>query len=208
MTHPRLGNLMAITIAVLAVWAIATRVQIDLADNNDSYLASAWALMRYFTVLTNALVAVVLVLHVFATLQSASRLAGTTLAISIVGVVFHLLLADLVELEGIEVWVDLAFHTLVPLLTFAWWAVFAPKSPMTPLTPLTWLIWPAVYAVYAVGRGIIDGEYPYFFVNLDELGWIGLTVSLAQFLIAFAIAGYLLWALAKLLARLQSAKPG
>ena len=69
-----------------------------------------WELMRYFTILTNALVAIFLAFNLLREPQSASRLAGVTLAIGIVGVVYHLLLANLNDLMGIEILVDHALH--------------------------------------------------------------------------------------------------
>jgi hypothetical protein len=65
-----------------------------------------------------------------------------------------------------------------------------------------------VYSIYAVARGLLlDGEYPYGFLDLAELGWAGLAQSMTGFLVAFALSAYLLWGTAKLLSR-QSAKPG
>ena len=84
---------------------------------------------------------------------------------------------------------------------FLWWAGFAPKNAFiaavaNPLDTLARRL-----AVYAVLRGMMDGQYPYFFLNLDELGWEGLGLSIAQFLVAFLIAGYALYVVAVLLKR-------
>ena len=207
MSKPEIGRSIAIVIVFMVVAAIVTRVYLNLPENNGSVGAALWQMMRYFTILTNALVAILLALHIWYRPQSASLLAGTTLAISIVGVVFHLLLSHLVDLEGIEILIDLAFHTFVPLMTFVWWVFFAPKSPLSYVSPLSWLIWPGVYAVYAVARGKIDSEYPYYFLNLGELGWGGLAVSVGQFLLAFLVAGYALYGLARLIHR-YSSNPG
>ena len=92
-------------------------------------------------------------------------------------------------------------------MMFLWWAGFAPKTPLSRLSPIRWILWPVWYAVYAVLRGMMDGQYPYFFLNLDELGWEGLGLSIAQFLVAFLIAGYALYAVAVLLQR-YSDNPG
>ncbi len=208
MQQSKFGTALALAIAVMATLALIVRVHLTATEDATSYGAALWEIGRFFTILTNALVAVLLIAHVARRPQSASRLAGMTLSICIVGVVYHLLLARFADLSGLEVPVDFALHTAVPALTFAWWVLFAPKAPLGVTAPLTWLIWPAIYAVYAVARGMVDGTYPYFFVNLDELGWGGLIISLLQFLAAFAVAGYLLWGLGKLLAKLQSAKPG
>ena len=201
------GRLMAFAIILVVIAAIITRVQISAPDHGGDVGLALWAMMRFFTILTNALVALILAFHLLHEPQSASRLAGITLAICLVGVVYHLLLAHLVEFQGIEILVDHAFHTIVPLMMFLWWAAFAPKVPLSFLSPIRWLVWPGLYAVYAVLRGMMDGTYPYYFLNFDELGWEGLGISVGQFLLAFLIAGYVLLGVARLLGR-QSDKPG
>ena len=207
MEESTFGRLMAFTIIIIAIAALVVRVQLTAPDYGGDVGLAMWALMRYFTILTNALVALILAFHLLHEPQSASRLAGLTLAIGIVGVVYHLLLANLAELEGIEILVDHALHTIVPLMTFLWWAGFAPKKPLSLLSPIRWIVWPAGYAIYAVLRGMMDGKYPYFFLNLEKLGWDGLGISIAQFLVAFLIAGYALYAVALVLRR-YSANPG
>ncbi|MBO6792028.1 MAG: Pr6Pr family membrane protein [Dinoroseobacter sp.] len=201
------GRLMAFTIVIIAMAALIVRAQLSAPDHGGDVGLAMWELMRYFTILTNALVAIFLAFHLLHEPQSASRLAGVTLAIGIVGVVYHLLLANLNDLVGIEILVDHALHTIVPLMMFLWWAGFAPKTPLSPLSPIRWILWPVWYAVYAVLRGMMDGQYPYFFLNLDELGWEGLGLSIAQFLVAFLIAGYALYAVAVILQR-YSDNPG
>jgi hypothetical protein len=198
----------AITIVALVGLALVLRVYLSMPEHNGIVLATIWDMARYFTILTNALVAIILVAHIAFGGQTASRLAGITLAISIVGVVYHLLLAHLQDLSGLELVVDHIFHTIVPLGMFSWWLLFAPKAPLGPLSPITWLVWPLVYSIYAVARGLLlDGEYPYGFLDLAELGWAGLAQSMTGFLVAFALSAYLLWGTAILLGR-QSAKPG
>lgn len=208
MAVSRNSKLLALGIVAIVVAALVTRVFLTMPDHGGSFGQAIWSMYRFFTVLTNTLVGLILAAHVLGRPQSASRLAGITLAISIVGVVYHLLLAHLVDFSGLALVVDHAFHTVVPGLTFLWWLIYATKAPLGVIAPLTWLIWPAVYCVYAISRGLLDGEYPYPFLNLTELGWGGLAQSVLGFLIAFAIAGYLMWGVAKLLARFQSAKPG
>jgi hypothetical protein len=201
------GRLMAFTIVIIAMAALIMRAQLSAPDYGGDVGLAMWGLMRFFTILTNALVVIILAFHLLHEPQSASRLAGITLAIGIVGVVYHLLLANLNDLVGIEILIDHALHTIVPLMMFIWWAGFAPKTALSRLSPIRWMVWPVGYAVYAVLRGIMDGQYPYFFLNLDELGWEGLGLSVAQFLVAFLIAGYALFGLALVLKR-YSANPG
>lgn len=201
-----IGRIMAFAIVLLAVVALTMRVQLTMAEDGLETGAAIWSMMRFFTVLTTAMVAFVLFMHLVIAPPRPSQLAGATLATCIVGVVYHLLLADLQDLSGTALLVDHAFHTAVPILTLLWWLLFAPKQGMGAFAPLTWLIWPILYAVYAIGRGLQDGVYPYPFLDLATLGQEMLAQNVGMFLGAFAIAGYVLWGIGKLVSR-QSARP-
>jgi hypothetical protein len=204
----RLARPIALGIALMALAALLTRTGLSMQEDGRGLGPTLWALGRYFTILTNLLVVVGLgAWGLGAHRIGPSLLAALTLAIGIVGVVFHLLLADLQDLQGLPLLVDHVFHTAVPLATALWWLTLAPKHPIPATHPLLWLIWPLAYAVYAILRGLADGIYPYPFLNPEKLGWAGLAQSMAGLLVAFALAGYAMWGLARWLRPGQSAKP-
>lgn len=128
-------------------------------------------------------------------------LAAMTLWLLIVMAVWHLLLGNDEPQRGLSWLSNILFHTVNPLLLLLFWIGFAPKSQLRWRHCAIWLGWPLVYVIYAVTRGIFTGYYPYFFVNLDELGWAGLFGWAAKFLIAFYVAGLLIVGLSKLINR-------
>lgn len=188
-----IARLFAFAIAALALAAL--RAQYDVLPYGvgaQTLLQRLWVLAGYFTVLTNALVAV----HMLAITKnwqiSSSRAAGLVVAIAMVGIVYHLVLAQLWNPVGLAWWADQGLHTAVPLATLAWWLAFAPKSVRRVDVP-KWLIWPLIYCIYAVIRGSATGFWPYPFLDVDQLGQIRVAINITGLIMAFgglAIVAY------------------
>lgn len=190
--------------AVIALIGFATfAVQIGLsAEREGSLSAGLWAMLRFFTILTNLLVLVSFTLMVArGRALPAVWLAGLTLWIVMVGVVFHLLLAGLLTLTGLAWWTDQGFHTITPALALLWWLVFAPKAGLTWSHAIAWLAWPLVYIAYALSRGAFDGLYPYPFIDLNTLAPAAVVVNVAGLSLAFFLAGLVVVGLARALSR-------
>ncbi len=168
-------------------------------DANGSAPAALWKMARYFTVLTNAIVAVLL-----ARVALRGRWSGpgwpaaATVWIVAVGAVYHALLAATHHPVGLEVYSNIGFHTLVPLGMLALWVFAAPKTPLTFTGPLIWTAWPLAYAVYAIGRGLTEGIYPYFFLDLDKSGPDIVSAYVAGLGVFFLLSGTLLVGAARL----------
>ena len=77
-----------------------------------------------------------------------------------------------------------------------WWLALPPQHRIAGNAPLRWLAWPALYAVYALVRGKIDGFYPYPFIDVTALGLPRVLLNAAGLLLVFALATWLLRALA------------
>lgn len=168
-----------------------------------------WHQLKFFTIWSNLLVLILSARMVInRRFLSAPWLAALTLWLMIVMVVWHLLLGNDTPPQGWNFVANSLMHTVNPLLMAVFWAIFAPKAGLTWRHAAIWLIWPLLYVIYAVTRGMLTGFYPYFFVNLDKLGWGGLLIWAAKFLIAFYLAGLGVVALGKFLGRRQSDNPG
>jgi hypothetical protein len=153
--------------------------------------ATALEMARYFTILTNLLVVVT-----FAVISRPLRdgvpapwLAALTLAMVMVGAVYHLLLAHLVDFTGLGWWADHGLHTAVPLVIALWWLVHAPKRRLDYADLPVFALWPAIYCAYALARGSVDGVYPYPFVDLTTLSREAVAVNLAGLLVLFLLGG-------------------
>jgi len=192
--RPSKATLLVAFLVALSAWSgVLIQSWINIVDEGG-VVPGVIRLSRYFTILTTTGVA----LTFSATLLRRRHLphgllTGVLLATLITGIVYYLLLAQLRSLSGIDLVADHLLHTTTPALALLFWLGFAPRAPLRGWTPLVWLGWPLTYSIYGVGRGMMEGVYPYYFINLEELDWIGLAISLAQFAAAFAVGGYGLW---------------
>ncbi|WP_344844175.1 Pr6Pr family membrane protein [Celeribacter arenosi] len=199
----RLALAFAALISLLGAIAFAASfAKHAISGEHGGPIGILWHQLKYFTLWTN-----VLVMVLFARMSSTGRflgdswLAALTLWMLIVMAVFHLLLGNDEPQRGLS-WVsDTLFHTINPLLLALWWTICAPKSELRWRHAAVWLLWPLVYVIYAVTRGALTGFYPYFFVNLAELGWGGLMAWVMKFLIAFYVAGVLVVAIGRVISR-------
>lgn len=201
MTLSPLARFLALVVAVMAFASLGAQVLVTQAENpEDGGLATLWRLARFFTILTNLMVAVTYaVLAVRGRVRAPVWLGGVTLWIAITGVVYHLLLAETDGAKaGLDWWANLGLHGSVPGIVALWWLAFGPRDGLGVRAALLWMLWPLIYVCYALGRGAIDGEYPYFFTSPVQVGWDGVlrwTVILA---VAFLIAGLMQIVLARL----------
>ena len=204
MTLSPLARFLALMVAVMALASLgADFVSSRASHPDDSVLATLWRMARFFTILTNLMVGVTyLALAARGRVASAVWLGGVTLWIGITGVVYHLLLAGAEgPKSGIDWWANFGLHGAVPVAVALWWLAFGPRQGLSVTAALIWMIWPLTYVIYALGRGQLDGVYPYFFTNPDRIGWIGVgrwTVILA---VSFFVAGLLQIAMARLVRR-------
>ena len=191
----------------MAVAMLSLRLQFDVAGTVAGLaepLDRLWRMAGYFTILTNLLVALSMLAVGLRAPINAAWAAGLTLWITMVGIVYHAVLARLWAPVGLAYWADQGLHTAVPLLMAAWWAAFAPKAVTVRHLPL-WLIWPLAYCVYALIRGTLTGFWAYPFIDVSMLGWTRVGLNVLGLLAAFAVLGAGLLALSKWLDRSSGA---
>jgi hypothetical protein len=128
-----------------------------------------------------------------------------TIGITITMLVFHVLIAPTIASGGEYVvgsLRDSMVHTVTPMLTLMHWFLFSPKGSMKATDPLFYLIQPIDYVVYLViytslgGRftwGGVQSMYPYFFLNLEFYGVLGVLQFSAIILLLYLVLGYLLY---------------
>jgi hypothetical protein len=165
-------------------------------DLTGSIAQSLWAMFRYFTVITNLIVAVVFtgIALGYRRFASAPFVSGVTLAILLVGVVYGLLLRGLVELSGGAARADLLLHKVTPVLGAAYWIFFVRKGQLRPIHPLVWTMLPLAYFPYALIRGALEGRYAYPFMDVGQIGWAATAANGAMIAAGFIVAGFaLVW---------------
>ncbi|MEC7794068.1 MAG: Pr6Pr family membrane protein [Pseudomonadota bacterium] len=197
-----LARSLALIVALLAVASLVAQFTASQITHPDEGLfATLWRLGRFFTILTNAMVAVTFaVLTWRGRVTSPVWLGGVALWIAITGVVYHLLLsATDSQTTVIGWWANIGVHTAVPLATFAWWLGFAPRRGLSVTAAALWMLWPTVYVCYALARGQMDGIYPYFFTDPNKVGWSGVVTWIVILATAFFVAGLAQIALARII---------
>lgn len=160
-----------------------------------------WILLRFFTILTNLMVAAVMTAIALGRAPSAAWTGGITLAILLVGVIDAPLLSGMPQLTGAAGLADMLLHKATPLLVPIWWLAFVPKGQLTARHPLLWALYPLTYFTYALVRGGIDGKYAYSFIDVARHGWPPVLLTAALIALSFVAAGFGLLLLDRRLAR-------
>ena len=101
------------------------------------------------------------------------------------------------------------YHLLLPLFFCLDWLIFYGRGRVKPFDPLLAATIPLAYVIYILVRAevvlkigrYVRVRYPYFFLNVDILGWDGLAMWLGALLIGVLALGYVLYTLDRLLSR-------
>ena len=162
----------------------------------------------YFTILTNIAAATLLTLPVVARDRPIGRWASTpgvrtavAMFIMVVGLAYHFLLAATWDPQGLLYPVNMILHYVMPLAMTFDWLVFTPKGRLRWLDPVKWLGFPLVYGVWTVVHGFAAGWWPYWFIDIQTLGWGRALTHFAGLLIVFLIVGLSLVLVDRMLGR-------
>lgn len=211
------GKILYRTIGALIGWAtlIAQYFLVVSGGEHANLAAATISYLSYFTILTNFLVVLAFTapllvpttkLHRFFT-KPAVR-AAIALYISFVAVVYHIMLRDLWDPQGLQLVTDIALHTVLPILYFLDWVFFSPKRALRFAHIPYWLIYPTVYGAYTIVRGALSGIYPYPFLNVFELGLVGVGINMIGFLALYGVGGAVFIALGRFLPNSKESTTG
>ena len=184
----------AAALIALVCWAGLAIQFSNTYGNQHDVVATLRVLVRYFTVLTNLLLALAMTWAAIGRRTSPEILGGLTLSIILVGVVYYGLLQGLHHLTGAAQVANILLHRVSPIGMTLWWLLFAPRARLRWSAPWLWVAYPLTYFVYALGRGQLEGRYPYPFIDLGKLGWMQVGLNAGGIALAFILAGYaLVW---------------
>jgi hypothetical protein len=152
-----------------------------------SPVARTFNIFAYFTIQSNLIVAITCLLLALrpgsgthhgrlGTVFRVFRLDGLVM-IAITGVVYHALLAALLDLGGWQMVSDQIVHTAVPLMAAIGWLVFGPRGLISWKVVGFSVVYPLLWLAFTLARGAIDGWYPYPFIDVGELGYARVTVN-------------------------------
>jgi hypothetical protein len=187
---PRLA---AALIAIVCWAGLSVQFSATYGHQHD-VLASLWVLVRFFTIITNLLLAVIMTWVATGGRVPPIVVGGLTLAVLLVGVIYATLLQSLYHLVGPARVADVLLHKVSPILMALWWLLFAPRKRLKWSAPLWWSLYPLGYLAYVFGRARLDGRYPYPFIDLGKLGWLQTALNVSGIALAFILAGIaLVW---------------
>lgn len=132
----------------------------------------------YMTIWTNTLVGIIFLaswsMHKFKFFdffRNYSVQSATVIYIFIVAIVYHLFLRIL-EFDSILSQVnDFIFHTLAPALYIIYWGYKIRKNKLEFKTVSKWMLYPTTYFLFVILKGEINNIYPYFFFDVNEIGY-------------------------------------
>ena len=149
-------------------------------------------LFGYFTIWSNALVAITVTMLYINTKRNDSRFrwlrSSSILMITMTGILYHLLIAPTANPQSWNVYTNLFQHYLTPIITILVWLLIGPRNFFNLKMTVSVFAIPTAYLVYTFGRGAIIERYPYGFFDVIEYGYLSVSTTL----LFIYIAGYLL----------------
>ena len=177
-------------IALIAWGGLAVQFS-AVIEQNGALTETLWVLLRYYTIVTNLLAAVVFTGIALGkpAFSSPTLLGGLTMSMAFVGLIYVLFLRGMLELSGGAKLADFILHYVCPVFVFLFWLVFAPKGALRNSDPLLWVIYPLTYGVYALARGAVDGKYAYPFIDAAQIGWLQAAINILLMALSFLAVG-------------------
>ena len=136
-----------------------------------------------------------------------SAVAGVFLAILLTFFVFNFLLAGQSDRDPQANWrvSSISFHVILPIMYVFDWLLFYEHKKVRWFHPLVSVVFPTLYIIFVYTRAAIVNFnpavaylYPYFFLNPDRVGTMGIVKWVAILLAGFVIIGYIFYGIDKI----------
>jgi hypothetical protein len=159
---------------------------------HDGFVAGSVVYFGFFTILGNYLVALAFLAPLIRPGNVFER-PGVRTAIGIyilvVGVIFFFLLRNVYRPTGLDWWLNISLHYLMPPIYLADWVLFVDKRGLRLAQVPYWLIFPLGYAFYVLIHGAVSGYYPYPFLDVSQFGYGQVLLNMAGLTAMFGILG-------------------
>lgn len=123
----------------------------------------------------------------------------TTIIILVTFIVYNFILADNMFEEGWNNLGNITKHIVCPLMVVIDFFIFDEHHTLRWYDPLLSTVLPLIYVAFILIRGAIlpanyQGTiYPYFFLNVEELGFGGVLTWVSILVVVFVVIGYLFY---------------
>lgn len=147
-----------------------------------SPLNRALNVFAFFTIQSNVLVGITcgmlaVKLTWNSTVFAVLRLMGVV-GMTVTGIVFHVALSGLLDLDTRAQLANQLQHTVVPIMTVVGWVAFGPRGSTSRTIAWLTLIYPLAYMAFTAVRGPFASDfYPYPFTDVHVLGYFRVVVN-------------------------------
>ena len=160
----------------------------------------------FFTMTTNALVAIYLAVVVFAPRSRdgqfflrASVTAAVAKYIIFVSIIHTLLLRAGEDPEGWHWVTNNTLHLVVPVMFVIYWMVFAPRERIPWHATVLCLIYPITYFIFTFIRGRVLGTYPYPLIDVNLHGYTSVIITATILTLVFWVFSLMIVGINRLL---------
>ncbi|MBT2517606.1 Pr6Pr family membrane protein [Streptomyces sp. ISL-90] len=190
------------SLRLLVVIAVATAIVATFFDTASRATINPFNFFGFFTMQSNIITAVILLLAAVATFRGRPQTpllvllrACATTYIIIVGIVYNTLLAGLEGGISLE-WANWVLHVTFPIYAALDWILFGDRSAVPWRRLWVVLIFPMVWIVVVLIRGATDGWVPYPFLD-PALGYGIVAMYAIVIFIATVVVGALVFAISR-----------
>lgn len=175
-------------------------------------LPDKWEKFTYYTLLSNAVVVLFMSYTVWCMLTKRDEVldspvflrlkGGVTIAITLTFLVYAILLAPKAKPEDFYHIKNYTLHYAVPIMVIVDWLFFDKPNAYRVGDPIRWTIFPLLYCVVALIKGYVfqipisdepNSPYPYFFLNVEKIGWSGFFMYFTAILVGYVVLGYIMY---------------
>ncbi|MEU7766134.1 Pr6Pr family membrane protein [Nocardia sp. NPDC049190] len=127
---------------------------------------------------------------------------ASTLYLLTTGVVYAVLLSDSAMILA-DRWINDVLHGALPLVLVADWVLGAGRERLGPAAGVigAWLVYPAAYGAYTLIRGLVNGWYPYPFLDPRQRGYASVITGLVALACVFVFSAVAVAAVGGMLRR-------
>lgn len=133
---------------------------------------------------------------------------AVTLSITVTFIIYHFILVPRFIHSSANYsifnWQNILVHYFVPIAVLLDWLIFDEKLNFRWFDPILWLVFPVFYLIFVLLRAklgsaiaIVKSNYPYFFIDVDMIGWINVLKNVCFLIIGFLFIGYIIYIIDK-----------
>lgn len=194
MRKERLLQLWFMLLAVIVAFVIPVQAVLNYTETTGMFAepyARVFNMFWFFTIQSNILVGILSYLlykdpkrnsQIFLILQHSALVA-----ITVTGVVYHLLLAADQNLTGVNIYTNWFLHTIIPIMYVLGWLIFNVRGRVSWKMAWLSLVYPVLWSVAVLIRGPIIDYYPYPFMDVRDLGYVQTLTTMGFVTVFFVV---------------------